>query len=100
MFPTLPQKKKICHEIFVEEKIVIHLEASQTRAGTGLNFSGSVRAQALSFGLESGSGSRILNFRAQISLGHYIIYQFFATFGYRALSGLAKARAFPGFELM
>ena len=71
LFPTLPQKKKICHEIFVEEKIVIHLEASQTRAGTGLNFSGSVRAQALSFGLESGSGSRILNFRAQISLSYY-----------------------------
>ena len=56
----------------------------------------------LDLGLESGSGLGILDFRAQIHFASFIINHFCATFGYRALTGLIKSRAwdFLGIGLM
>ena len=78
-------------------RIMINILLS--RAGTGLELSGSGRA--LRFSTGSGSGLTNISFRAQKSLTQYIKNQFCTAFGYRALSGLAKtwARAFLGLGL-
>ena len=74
----------------------------EARARTGSDYSGSGRARAFGFRAWVGLGLRNTWLSGSDSLCFFIINHFCATFGYRALTGLIKSRAwaFLGIGLM